>query len=74
MDKVISMYNNGDTHEKIKAYIDKNSSDVQLKITNENNEFVNIEIGKKVDIFTPGLKLILSDPYYATVSRVLPYE
>ena len=74
MDKVITLYNSGNTHEQIKDYLAKNSTDINLKITNENNQYVNIEVSKKVDIFTPGLNKILDDPYYASVKRVLPYE
>ena len=74
MDKVVDMYNNGKNENEIKKYLEKNSKDVSLKISNDNNEYINIEIGKDVDIFTPGLNVILSDPYNATVKRVLPYE
>ena len=74
MDKVVNMYNNNKTHEEIKSYIDKNVTDVELTITNDNNKYVNIEVAKEVDIFTPGLKLIIGDPFFATVKRVLPYE
>ncbi len=74
MDKVVEMYNKGKSEKEIKEYLDKNISDVSLKITNENNEFINIEVGKDVDLFTPGLNVILSDPYNATAKRSLPYE
>ncbi len=33
------------------------------------NEFVNIKLSKKVNITTPGLNLILKNPYYVTVER-----
>ena len=74
MDNVVSMYNSGKTHEQILNYLKKNIDSVSLNITNENNEYVDIEIVKNVDIFTPGLNVILSNPYKATIKRVLPYE
>ena len=74
MDKVVEMYNDNETHENILAYLEKNTSDVSLKITNEDNKYIEITVGKKVDIITPGLKTILPDDYEATVKRVLPYE
>ena len=74
MEKVVELYNNGKTHDQIKQYLTTNTKDAKLVITNENNDYVDIEIMKEVDIFTPGLELVLSDPYNASVKRVIPYE
>ncbi len=74
MEKVVELYNNGKTHDQIKQYLATNTKDAKLVITNENNDYVDIEIMKEVDIFTPGLELVLSDPYNASVKRVIPYE
>ena len=74
MDKVISMYNNDKNYDEIKEYVNKNISESKLNITNDNNEYVVFEVGKEVEIFTPGLNLVLGDPYVATVKRVIPNE
>jgi Flp pilus assembly protein TadG len=74
MDKVITMYNNNKNYDAIKSYVEKNVSDSKLDITNDNNQYVIFEIGKEVDIFTPGLNLVLGDPYITTVKRVIPNE
>ena len=74
MDKVISLYNNNKSYDEIKSYVDKNISDATLEITNENNEYIVFEVGKEVDIFTPGLNLVLGEPYITTVKRVIPNE
>ena len=73
MSKVVSMYESGNDYNEIKAYLDSNLSDCELKINND-NKYIKFEIGKNVDIFTPGLNLILGNPYKVSIQRTLPYE
>ena len=73
MSKVISMHEKGSEYSEIKEYLDSNIEDCDLKITN-NNKYIKFEIVKNVDIFTPGLNLILGNPYKVTIKRTLPYE
>lgn len=46
---------------------------IELKIV-EDNEYLNYEIKKKVDIITPGLNLIFKNPYNLTVTRSIKNE
>ena len=73
MDRSISMYDNNENIEEIKQYVDKNISEAQFSIKYDNHDVI-FEIGKKVDIFTPGLNLILGDPYITSVKRTVPNE
>ncbi len=56
--------------EEIDAYAQKNEIDISYQT---DDEFIKIELSKKVNIVTPGLNLILQDPYYITVDRYV-YE
>lgn len=46
---------------------------IELKIV-EDNEYLNYEIKKKIDIITPGLNLIFKNPYNLTVTRSIKNE
>ncbi|MGM9881922.1 MAG: TadE/TadG family type IV pilus assembly protein [Bacilli bacterium] len=58
----------------------KNESDIEKVkklypdldiVVKEDNEYINIEVEDDVDILTPGLNLILGDPYRVTVKRTI---
>ena len=58
---------NGTTIEDInKKYTDL---DITMK---EDNQYTNITITENVKVITPGLNLILGNPYKITVERVIP--
>lgn len=44
--------------------------DTNLYLTNE-NKYLKISLEKEVDIITPGLNRVLSDPYVVKVERVI---
>lgn len=46
---------------------------IELKIV-EDNEYLNYEIKKKIDIITPGLNLIFKNHYNLTVTRSIKNE
>ena len=73
MSKVIGMKEEDESIDDIQLYLDKTDCDCSLKVNNNKND-LSFELGKKIDIFTPGLNLILGDPYLVTVKRVLPNE
>lgn len=45
--------------------------DIKLK---EEEKYTNITINKDVNIITPGLNLILGDPYKVSIERVIPND
>ncbi len=71
---IISMYKNGSTYEDMNTFLKKEIPNASIEIANDNNEFINIILLKNVDINTPGINLILDDPYIVKVKRVIKYE
>ena len=74
MEDVITLYNNGNNYEKILNVIEKDESDVTLEIANDNNEYIEFKLIKELEILTPGLNLILDNPYKVDVKRVIYYD
>lgn len=64
---VISMVRNGDSISDIR-YI---YSDVSIDV-NSDDKYTKIKVYKKIDIITPGLNLILGDPYEVIIERTIP--
>jgi Flp pilus assembly protein TadG len=67
---VVAMINDNKNKEEIINNIDKN---IEVNITNKNNDIV-VELNTKVTIMTPGLNLVLKNPYKVKVSRVINNE
>ena len=74
MDNVITAYESDKTYEDINREISLNNPDVELKVSNSNNEYIVFTLDKKMDILTPGLNLILGKDYEVEVKRVINYE
>lgn len=68
---VISMYESGIEEEEILTDLDL--SNTRLEVS-ENGEYVEFHLSKEVDIITPGLNLILDNPFVIDVRRSIPYE
>ena len=69
LDYIVDLYQENKQVD-INNYIFKNKIDVNYE---NSDEFVMIELSKKVNITTPGLNLILKEPYFVTVERYI-YE
>ncbi len=64
---VISMYEVGNNEDKIKKELDL---DKDIKISQEKEEdYTNYMISKDIEIITPGLNLIFSNPYKLIITR-----
>ena len=71
MNDVIYMYENGNSSLEILEDMDlKNTT---LDIT-EDDRTIRIHLKKEIDLITPGLNLVLDNPYQLDVSRSIPYE
>lgn len=71
MNDVISMYEKGNSSLEILEDMDlKNTT---LDIT-EDDRTIRIHLKKEIDLITPGLNLVLDNPYQLDVSRSIPYE
>ena len=67
---VISMYERGIEEEEILTDLDLSNTRLEI---DENGEYVEFHLSKEVDIITPGLNLILDNPFVIDVSRSIPY-
>ena len=66
-----------------KSSLENDTSDIVLMVENgddisikksDDNKYYNIYVKSYVDIVTPGMNLILDDPYAIYTERVIPYE
>ena len=64
---VISMIKNSDNINDIKMLY----PDIDIDI-NSDSKYITIKIYKSMDIMTPGLNLVLGDPYEVVVERTIP--
>lgn len=71
---IVTMYKKSESFEKINKYMDENHKSLKLKIINEENKFISFALKEEIDILTPGLNLILGDPYLIEIKRVIYYE
>lgn len=66
---IVLLINNGTNIDEIKnKYSDL---DIELK---DVDKYIEIKISKNINIITPGLNLILGDPYKIIVERVIPND
>ena len=64
---VVSMIKNNDSIDDIKIHY----PDIEIDINND-NRYTTIKIYESMDIMTPGLNIILGDPYLVEVERTIP--
>lgn len=64
---VISMIKNKDSVDKIKLIY----PDIQIEVNND-SQYIVIKIYDDINVMTPGLNLILGDPYLVEVERTIP--
>ena len=64
---IVSMIKNNDNLEDIKVLYPGINIDV-----NNDNKYTTIRIYKDIDVMTPGLNLMLGDPYEVVVERIIP--
>jgi len=68
---IVLMIQNGDNVNDISS----NYSDIVVDIKKSNDgEYYVVLIEKKLDLVTPGINIILDNPYVVSVKRVVPYE
>ena len=64
---VVSMVNNKDNIEDIKMLY----PDLVIDVDSD-SRYTTIRIYKSIDVMTPGLNLVLGDPYKVMVERIIP--
>ena len=71
MNDVISLYERGVSNEEILDEMELKNTELEIV---EDQEYIRIHLLKEVDLITPGLNLVLDNPYQLDVSRSIPYE
>lgn len=74
IDNVISLYEEDKTYEEIKEKFNKDDSSIKITITNKDNKYVEFALAKEVEIITPGLNLVLDNPFDVKITRMVYYE
>lgn len=74
MEDIVTLYKNENTYDTILNDIQKEDKSLTLEIANDNNEYIEFKLIKDVEIITPGLNLILDNPYKLDIKRVVYYE
>ena len=66
---IIELYKNGKSIDEIK----EKYNDIEIK-SNISDNYLTIKLKKEIEIITPGLNIILDNPYIIEVERVVYYE
>ncbi len=61
------------TEEEIPTYLNKDK-DYKITYSVKVDDYRNITLSTKLDLITPGLKSVLSNPYIVKVERSIVYE
>lgn len=63
------------TYDNVYNLINTNrNKKITVKISDVENGFITVTLERKLDIMTPGLNLVIDDPYVISVFRVIKYE
>ncbi len=66
---IVSLFNSSMPEATIK----QTYPDIDMEIIKD-NAYTKIVMVKKIDLITPGLNLILDNPYEVRVERIIPYD
>ena len=69
LNTVVYIFNNKSS-EEVKEFINKDNKNVDYYVEKKDN-YVTIHLTKELDIITPGLNIILDNPFKIEVSRVI---
>ena len=66
---IIELYKNGKSIDEIK----NKYNDISIT-TNIENNYLTLKLKKEIEIITPGLNIVLDNPFIVEVERVVYYE
>lgn len=66
---IIELYKNGKSIDEIK----NKYNDINIT-TNIDNNYLTLKLKKEIEIITPGLNIVLDNPFVVEVERVVYYE
>ena len=64
---IVSMLKNDNTLEEVKTLY----PDITIDVSSD-DQYTTLKIYEDIDVMTPGLNLVLGDPYKVEVERVIP--
>ena len=73
LNDVVNMVKNNESEKSIEKFINKDASRKTTYKILKDEDYITIKLFTSVEIITPGLNLILDNPYKVSVSRVI-YE
>ncbi len=72
---IITLLNENKSYQEIEAMLEKDKGyNIKLETSFDSENYVTIKLVDRIKLMTPGLSLILGDPYLVSAERVLPYE
>lgn len=75
LNDVVLLLEDKKSYDEVNEALNKGeSSKISLEIKYKEDGYASVKVIKKIDLLTPGLNLILSDPYEAEITREVIYE
>lgn len=72
---MLTMIQDKSTYDEMVESLNKESTEeVKLELDYQADGYVRIKLMIPIEIMTPGLNLVLGNPYPVTVERLVPYE
>jgi len=71
LNDVVNMVKNNETEEVIEKFINKGAGRKTTYRIVEDKDYTTIKLFTSVEIITPGLNIVLDNPYKISVSRVI---
>lgn len=74
LNETVTLLEDKKSYEEIVKYLNKDDKNMKLEIKYKEDKYATVKVIKKLDLLTPGLNLIISDPYEVYVAREVVYE
>lgn len=74
IDKVINLYESEMTYDEITKKLGMDDKSIEITITNKDNKYIEFALTKEIEIITPGLNLILDNPFSLKITRMVYYD
>ncbi len=71
LDEVVDIWKKEQSKDMIKSYLNEIDDNIEFKIDIYENSTIDLILEIDYEVITPGLNVILGDPYQVNVSRVI---
>lgn len=62
------------SYDEVYSTLKKQDKNIKLEVEYQENNMMNVKLTKELVILTPGLNLIIGNPYKINVERIVEYE